>query len=1499
MDKTVKKNRVIIILIIVLILLVCLLFFSLSKIGFINFFNQANLSNTIENPDKVKVKSASISSVATGELPFDNNDDAGNDSGVDNRVVRSFDTITYSFDILLADKEEINNYQNRTLNIDVELSEEESKYVSFEQNSNLNETKHTYSFENLNTNENYQRSITLYVSGAPNGFEINPKFVLKENTDTSEGIMLGKVSTTDTYYSFVDNNYNSDPTIQNVLPTIVSSKPSTIKLETLSADDNQAATYNGKDGRYITVVSGLYIEGNSEKGLKGLDIPKDSITFDVNMNQDSDSIVLKEEWSRLYGINKIEDINSITVNLPYSTNDSNIKEKQITTPGVLATNIDNNRYRVSVSGYEINNSFPSLTATDQSTNNKYYFGTYAFTGFSPRSDRREITVNYSIDSFNITGTNNERYIIEPSTGSIINRYLQTGDYNYDSGFYLKDDKKINSDNTIGSLSKGTEIVYKTEFKNNTSSSTSLKEIIKINPNGFRIYESSQYDDNELIDIETVCGDKKCDNISKDSFEIKYITGDFNNSNYKIIEPSSKMIPEEKDTISNICSNTNLSSLTNDQMMNIYGSPCLEAKENIEKNYTDPKKSVDQDNKEIPITKVIVQTKSGVSLPEDASIKVRLKLRVRNVKDLTRLYQVTSTVSTSDYDRELVYYYPSIDNIMNPDNYTLPTIQGSEVVSINNVEYADSIRISNYTSDQKISVLNKKDDKMKTEYDTKDNETITYNIKPIIEDNSESVGNDDTWFIKYIRINVLLPKELIYIENPDLDTYLVNVTKENNQTVLEYVLPYTKPNMDNGYVRFDAKLSNKIKGNKVPVTITSSLTALNVNKEVDSKLFGETSKEFTIYATGEENIIVEQRLGNAGSEVEKNAEFSYLLTAYNNTDTDVNNYSIVDILPYDKDLNKSSINGTYKVKLVIPESLSTAKVYCTTKTSTELDNSIDSDNNWEECDLVTDYKEVTGIKITDININHDSELEPIELKIKPENNKSGDKYNNEFIGGTSSDNQSTSNKLSVNVISRSISGKVFHDTNENGVQDTNDKYVSDMTVTLYKIEDEDNKKVSSTKTDKDGKYIFNDLEIGEYYIDFNYDGSKYDLSLRYATNDENIDSDAYKVSDTLARISNKRTPNDPFGIRITNEDKHLENYDMGLISKYSFGFGIKKYITKIDLTYSGVTRTTNYNNESKVTVNVRNVLKAELKVYYGIEVFNNSNKAGYVDEIDESIPEGLVFDPTLEENKDWSIVNGKVISTALSKTLIKPGESRKLQIVLKMPRRESAGTFVNTVSVVNMTEYVEKPPVEDSSSEINRYELGDEIDYAGIGWHVIDVIDDTDGSQKLTLLADSGSISTKMSHTDGLYKWGLSNINSALNNNTLGLSLDYSALYNTSICNDASGMEIASFGGNINGTCQSGDFVNSKVRLLSIEEYTKIRTSELSNIDWLTGNEDYWLQSTDDTRPIYDAFGSVTTSGSTYNKASYASSTGVKSDLASTLKEVRPVITVSSNSIFFE
>ena len=62
--------------------------------------------------------------------------------------------------------------------------------------------------------------------------------------------------------------------------------------------------------------------------------------------------------------------------------------------------------------------------------------------------------------------------------------------------------------------------------------------------------------------------------------------------------------------------------------------------------------------------------------------------------------------------------------------------------------------------------------------------------------------------------------------------------------------------------------------------------------------------------------------------------------------------------------------------------------------------------------------------------------------------------------------------------------------------------------------------------------------------------------------------------------------------------------------------MKKYITKIDLVYNGSTNTTNYNNETRVPISIKNSLKATAKVYYGISITNNSTNAGYVNEIED-------------------------------------------------------------------------------------------------------------------------------------------------------------------------------------------------------------------------------------------------------------------------------------------
>ena len=1452
----------------------------------LSFFSYKVVSATNDN-NKIKIKSAKIKSILTGSENFDSNDEAGNDSSINNRIVRSFDTITYNFSFFMADKEGSNDYSDKIVNIDVELTNEEAKYVSFDINSLPNENKHTYTFEGINTYNEFEKSITLYILGAPNGTEINPKFVIKESTDLDGGVYLGKVSSEENYYAVDDNNYTAQSEFENYMPTIVSSKKANLKIESLSASGNGKTNYEGKTGRFITVVSGLYIEGNNDKGIMGLDMPINDINFNMTFSQNTSTpLIMKKEWARFYSNNE-NDIDPILVNMPYSViSDEN---QYVKSPGNFDVIVDNNTYKTTISDYNIAYKFPTLTSTKQEINNKYYIGTYAYTVFSPRTNedgKNTINVNYELVP------HVEGYQIEGNVGSISNEYYSLGDYSFDSGFYIDDDKKLNIDDNIESLSKGTDLTYKTTFDYKASFNTGLKEVIKINPYAFKLLN------NDSVNIELLCNNKPCENIKNTDFEIGYISGDFSKSNYSINDNYTK-IDDDNNISSNACQNINIEGLSSDQVMNLYGGPCLKPNAEKEKSYLSISES------ETPITKIVVQTKSNVTLPNDIIINIKIKLRIKNVSDLTRLYQVSSVVSTSDYDNKINYYYPSLNDVINPNNYILPIIEGQNVTSVNKTLYADSVRIVNYTSTQKIKVLNKTNEKEKINYNVSDNEIITYDIEPIITDNSEKVGSDDTYIIKYIKLNVVLPSELVYIPDEEIDRYLVNAKSESGSTILEYILPFTKPNIKNDHINFKAKLNSKIKGKSIPVTINSDIFALNINDEVDNSLFKQTSGNYTIYANGNLNVIAEQKLGTSSNLVEKNEEFSYLLTAYNNTDNIIDNYSIIDILPTNNDSNGSEFSGDYKVKLNVPSSLGNVKIYCSTKKYNELSKELyNSNDGFEECnDILENYKNITAFKITDISINPNSYIDDIRLIIKPNENNPSDKYINSFIGGTSNSDINNSNIINISVINRSISGKVFYDVNENGIQDSDDKYVSNVPITLYKIDGDNEIKISEEITNKDGKYIFKNLDVGKYYIDLNYDGSRYDLTYRYASSFENIDSDAYKVSDTIARISNKKIIDDPFGINLSKENISLGNYDMGLISKYSFGFDIKKYITKIDLTYSGNTTTNYYNNETRVLLDVRNSLLATAKIYYGIAITNNSLRSGYATQIEENIPKGLIFNPDEPENKNWVLLDGKAYNDSLDKTLIKPGETKYLQIVLYMPKKEEATNFINTVSIIKISEYKQDSTKDDDYVNPNKYEIGESVNYAGMSWHVIDAIDEEDGSQKVTLFADSGSINEKLSHTNDsndLYKWGVSNINNYLNSNSMNSSLDYSVLYDTLVCNDSSGMQVASYGGSVQGICQSYEFIKSKVRLLTIEEYTKIKTSTLSNIDWLTGSEDYWLESADDTRPVYNMYGIITdTNNTSYNKAIYVSNTGIKSDLSSTKKEVRPVITISSNNILFD
>ena len=1483
-----------------------------------------NLTGASSGDNDLKIGNAKIVSIETGEGNFDSSDGltydetgtgytlvdgytAGNDNNKDNRIVRSFDTIKYNLEFDIKSKTDGNEYDSRTVNVEVVLSDDEAKYVTFDPDSFKGETSHVYSFDGMDTFESVRKTITLYVLGAPNKTEIKPKFNIKESTDEEGPVSLGYISSTQSNYSYEDGTYTNTSNIKNYLPTVVSSTDGRVLVDIEPATaDSQKATYEGKNGRFVTYVAGVYLEEDPVKGLKGKTMPTGNITFNANISHTgSNAIVQDSSWNRLYAMSNVGDIEPVVVALPYSTSDSNRSQKEISRPGNMVVTGSNGNLNVTISDYDIKYNFVTLNADDSTIDNRGYIGTYAFTVFSPRvtaDGRGDINDTLSISNLAATSTGGSQLVSETASRTLVNSYYKSEDFSLKTDFVtLENEESLSnetSNNTVGSLSKGESFIYKTVFDyNETASSEGLKEVIKVNSNAFRVMPFS---DKKNIIIEAKCGENACTNIDESSFEVKFISGSFASDNYELNTIDSRTVEEVKTDITTMCSGINVGALNSDQVLNLYGGPCIKAKENVENDYSNIADAVDTNGKEVPITKVIVQTKNGVVLPDEAEITVKVKLRVRNVQDITRTYQAATVASTSDHDSVLRYYSPlAPEQVTNPNNYLVASINGNSTSKLSTEPYGASLRIANFTVNQEISVLNKnKDGSMKVNYNAVENETIVYNIKTNIGDMNEQVGADDVWYMKSVRVYASLPSDLTYIADSDLDKYLVNSFYYPGGTELVYDIPYTKTNFVVPDIRFKAKVNPKLKGAGKTLTIRSYIDAININDEVDVSMFGVNYSSFDIYATGINNVIVEEQIGAQGTVVEKNTEFSYKLRAFNNTETNVTDYSIVDILPSSGDYLGSKYNGEYTVKVVLPESLAAATIKCSKQAYASIVNEINnSKNEWEECNIREEYVEgVTAIRVDNISIQPDSYTDFIEVFIKPTNNSYSDVYYNSFIGGSESLSTTKSNTIGVTVVSRTIKGRVFIDVNENGVKDNNEINVSGIPVTLYKLDNDASTKVFETTTDKEGNYSFKDLDVGRYYIDLNYNSSIYDLTLRYATENTAIDSDAYivKESEGLARISNKRIPDDPYGIRLTRSDILIENMDMGLISKKSFSFDMKKYITRIDLAYNGSIDTTNYDNLSKVSISVKNSLNANAKVYYGIAVTNNGTRPGYVKEIQEDIPKGLIFDSNYSENNGWIEVDGKLKNTTLSDIVIEPGETRYLQIVLFMPSRQEAGTFLNTVSIVSMEEYIPVELATDTTDVAStKYTLGESVSYAGFNWHVIGTEDISADEQKVTLMADANQLEPK-SHGSGTYSWANSYINDYLTNTPLR-GIDKSALYDVTICNDASGLPVGSYGGSISGLCQSQMFVTSKIRLITNDEITRLRQS-LSSLGWLFASN-FWTQSSDYVTPLYNEFG--VQQNSVASKALSIDNGNPTETEITESRDVRPVITISSKKILFE
>ncbi len=191
---------------------------------------------------------------------------------------------------------------------------------------------------------------------------------------------------------------------------------------------------------------------------------------------------------------------------------------------------------------------------------------------------------------------------------------------------------------------------------------------------------------------------------------------------------------------------------------------------------------------------------------------------------------------------------------------------------------------------------------------------------------------------------------------------------------------------------------------------------------------------------------------------------------------------IDILPYNGDGRspQSSFNGTYEIKEI---SGSSGEYFYFT---TDLRDSINRDpelntNNWQPySEAAVKGKAVTAIKVTrDFFFQANAPTQVVKVKLVPFNNKAGYVYANNFSGRASGINVPVySSDVAIRVVGSSIGDCVWNDANANGVKDSDEVGIANVTVNLL---DQQGNTISSTVTDAAGKYTFSSIHSGDYKV----------------------------------------------------------------------------------------------------------------------------------------------------------------------------------------------------------------------------------------------------------------------------------------------------------------------------------------------------------------------------------------------------------------------------------
>ena len=267
----------------------------------------------------------------------------------------------------------------------------------------------------------------------------------------------------------------------------------------------------------------------------------------------------------------------------------------------------------------------------------------------------------------------------------------------------------------------------------------------------------------------------------------------------------------------------------------------------------------------------------------------------------------------------------------------------------------------------------------------------------------------------------------------------------------------------------------------------------------------------------------------------------------------------------------------------------------------------------------------------------------------------------------------------------ISGVAWLDKNADGKKDETEEKLSGQDVKLYnkdtgKLAVDVNGKELTSKTSNVGRYSFTNVVSGNYIVVMEYDNKIYEPTTYKAQNLlESEDSDFVSTKQNKKNVAATNT--------IAVIDSNIYNIDLGLINKNRFDLKLDKTINRITVTNTKdniKTRIYDFDNKgiTKVELPNENIDTATVTVEYTIKVTNEGSIAGYAKSIVDYLPSGMTFNSEL--NTTWYVGNdGNAYNTSLSNTIINPGETKEIRLVLtRKMSDDQLGTIRNTAEIAS-------------------------------------------------------------------------------------------------------------------------------------------------------------------------------------------------------------------------